>query len=199
MHAFAVDGVWEASELRPYFRHIRPRLGSNTLRTQYILPAPTYYLIRKLVLEEELGMKSPRSRSSDQQQQHLADHVSSLSTQADPKLSQRKDEDGRLPIHWAASANQHPMVLLLSQQKSFDPDVEVKEKGPTTCKKGGHGLQKLPYADLRSQDDSGWTPLMIAASVKDGDAIVELLLSRGADVNQKNQNGQVCLPLSLYS
>ncbi|KAI1369468.1 ankyrin [Xylaria arbuscula] len=73
---------------------------------------------------------------------------------ADPKLSQRKDEDGRLPIHWAASANQHPMVLLLSQQKSFDPDVE---------------------------DDSGWTPLMIAASVKDGDAIVELLLSRDAD------------------
>lgn len=28
---------------------------------------------------------------------------------------------------------------------------------------------------------------MIAASVKDGDAIVELLLSRGADVNQKSE------------
>ncbi|KAI0443283.1 ankyrin [Xylaria telfairii] len=73
---------------------------------------------------------------------------------ADPKLSQRKDEDGRLPIHWAASSNQHAIVLLLSQQKTFDPDVE---------------------------DDSGWTPLMIAASVKDGDAIVDLLLQRGAD------------------
>lgn len=36
------------------------------------------------------------------------------------------------------------------------------------------------------KDDSGWTPLMIAASVKDGDAIVELLLSRGADINQKS-------------
>ncbi|KAI0430968.1 ankyrin [Xylaria sp. FL1042] len=73
---------------------------------------------------------------------------------ADPKSSQRKDDDGRLPIHWAASSNQHAIALLLSQQKTFDPDVE---------------------------DDSGWTPLMIAASVKDGDAIVELLLSRGAD------------------
>ncbi|KAH8156913.1 hypothetical protein CIB48_g11336 [Xylaria polymorpha] len=82
---------------------------------------------------------------------------------ADPKLSQRKDDDGRLPIHWAASSNQHAIVLLLSQQKTFDPDVE---------------------------DDSGWTPLMIAASVKDGDAIVDLLLQRGADANQKNQNGQ---------
>lgn len=28
---------------------------------------------------------------------------------------------------------------------------------------------------------------MIAASVKDGDPIVELLLSRGADVNQKSE------------
>ncbi|KAI0450153.1 ankyrin repeat-containing domain protein [Xylaria acuta] len=86
---------------------------------------------------------------------------------ADPKLSQRKDDDGRLPIHWAASSNQQAIVLLLSQQKTFDPDVE---------------------------DDSGWTPLMIAASVKDGDAIVGILLQRGADVNQKNQNGQVCHP-----
>ncbi|KAI2463657.1 ankyrin [Annulohypoxylon bovei var. microspora] len=73
---------------------------------------------------------------------------------ADPKLSRLKDDDGRLPIHWAASANSHPIVLMLTQQKEFDPDVE---------------------------DDSGWSPLMIAASVKDGDAIVELLLSRGAD------------------
>ncbi len=40
------------------------------------------------------------------------------------------------------------------------------------------------------QDDSGWPPLMIAASVKDGEAIVDLLLSRGADVNEKS--------LSLY-
>ncbi|GAW18735.1 hypothetical protein ANO14919_082170 [Xylariales sp. No.14919] len=85
---------------------------------------------------------------------------------ADPKSSQRKDADGRLPIHWAASSNQHGIVLLLSQQKTFDPDVE---------------------------DDSGWTPLMIAASVKDGEAIVDVLLQRGADVNQKNSNGQTAL------
>ncbi|KAI0845635.1 ankyrin repeat-containing domain protein [Daldinia vernicosa] len=83
---------------------------------------------------------------------------------ADPKLARLKDDDGRLPIHWAASANSQPIVLMLAQQKDFDPDVE---------------------------DGSGWTPLMIAASVKDGGAVVELLLSRGADVNQKNNNGQV--------
>ncbi|KAI1373586.1 ankyrin [Hypoxylon crocopeplum] len=42
-------------------------------------------------------------------------------------------------------------------------------------------------------DDSGWSPLMIAASVKDGEAVVDLLLSRGAEVNQKNNNGQTAL------
>ncbi|KAI5920766.1 ankyrin repeat-containing domain protein [Camillea tinctor] len=85
---------------------------------------------------------------------------------ADPKLAHLKDDDGRLPIHWAASSNQYAIALMLAQQKSFNPDVE---------------------------DDSGWTPLMIAASVKDGDSVVDLLLSRGADVNQKNNNGQTVL------
>ncbi|KAK8083019.1 hypothetical protein PG996_001800 [Apiospora saccharicola] len=83
---------------------------------------------------------------------------------ADPKQARKKDDDGRLPIHWAASSNQLEIVLLLSQQKDFDPDVE---------------------------DNIGWTPLMIAASVKDNEKLVELLLSRGADVNQTNHNGQV--------
>jgi 26S proteasome non-ATPase regulatory subunit 10 len=37
---------------------------------------------------------------------------------------------------------------------------------------------------MAQQDDSGWTPLMIAASVKDGEKLVGILLQRGADVNQ---------------
>lgn len=36
------------------------------------------------------------------------------------------------------------------------------------------------------QDGSGWTPLMIACSIKDGDEIIDLLLARGADVNLKS-------------
>lgn len=33
----------------------------------------------------------------------------------------------------------------------------------------------------------GWTPLMIAASVKDSEKLVEYLLSKGADVNEKSK------------
>jgi 26S proteasome non-ATPase regulatory subunit 10 len=43
------------------------------------------------------------------------------------------------------------------------------------------------------QDDIGWTPLMIAASVKDGEKIVDLLLAKGADVNQTSKYILVCV------
>ncbi|KAJ3945551.1 putative ankyrin-repeat protein [Colletotrichum fioriniae] len=77
----------------------------------------------------------------------------------EPKLAVREDDDGRLPIHWAASSNCIDIVILLTQSRSFDPDV---------------------------QDGSGWTPLMISASLKDGEDLVNLFLQKGADVNLKN-------------
>ncbi|GAQ41579.1 proteasome regulatory particle subunit [Aspergillus niger] len=75
---------------------------------------------------------------------------------ANPKLANVKDDDDRLPIHWAVAYNRLPIVELLISSKHFDPDVE---------------------------DGSGWTPLMIASSLKnaEGDPIIDLLLKKGAD------------------
>ncbi|KFA61316.1 hypothetical protein S40285_05975 [Stachybotrys chlorohalonatus IBT 40285] len=84
----------------------------------------------------------------------------------DPKLSSKKDDDGRYAIHWAASSNNLDIVLLLSNQRNFDADV---------------------------QDGSGWTPLMISASVPDSEAVLKLLLQKDADVNAKNSAGQTAL------
>jgi len=47
--------------------------------------------------------------------------------QANPKLAQLKDDDGRLPIHWAISFNRPEVVSLLINQKGFDPDAEVSD------------------------------------------------------------------------
>ncbi|EGC42935.1 ankyrin repeat protein [Histoplasma capsulatum var. duboisii H88] len=87
---------------------------------------------------------------------------------ANPKLAFLKDPDDRFPIHWAVAYNRFPIVELLVEMPKFDPD-EV--------------------------DASGWTPLMIAASLKDseGDPIIELLLRKDADVNMQSVNGQNAL------
>ncbi|KAK2729949.1 ankyrin repeat-containing protein [Colletotrichum kahawae] len=88
----------------------------------------------------------------------------------DPKLALREDDDGRLPLHWAVSSNCIEIVILLAQQRGFDPDI---------------------------QDGSGWTPLMIAASIKDGEGLVHLLLQKGADVNLKSTYACGIVPLSV--
>ncbi|KAK2740898.1 hypothetical protein FQN55_008597 [Onygenales sp. PD_40] len=84
---------------------------------------------------------------------------------ANPKLAFLRDPDDRLPLHWAVANNRLPIVELLVTSNKFDPD-EV--------------------------DASGWTPLMIAASLKDseGDPIIQLLLRKEADVNIKSVTGQ---------
>jgi len=85
---------------------------------------------------------------------------------ANPKLVDRKDDDERLPIHWATSYGHLGIAILLSAGKTFDPDV---------------------------QDGSGWTPLMIAVSLKEGEELVKLFLQKGADINAKNFSGQTAL------
>lgn len=47
------------------------------------------------------------------------------SVQANPRLASRRDEDDRLPLHWAVSYNRLPIVSLLMQAKGFDADATV--------------------------------------------------------------------------
>jgi len=50
---------------------------------------------------------------------------SNIHFKANPKLADLKDDDDRLPIHWAVSFNQLPIAEILAQTKNFDPDVQV--------------------------------------------------------------------------
>lgn len=47
--------------------------------------------------------------------------------------------------------------------------------------------------EVDAQDGAGWTALMMASSLKEGDALVDLLLAKSADVNMKTNNGQTAL------
>ncbi|KAL4169511.1 hypothetical protein KRP22_010430 [Phytophthora ramorum] len=53
-------------------------------------------------------------------------------------------------------------------------------------------LLEHTQAAVNVQDEAGWTPLMSAASAGHGN-IVGLLLSKGADANVPNENGQIPL------
>ncbi|TKX23940.1 putative 26S proteasome regulatory subunit p28 [Elsinoe australis] len=85
---------------------------------------------------------------------------------SNPKFATRRDDDERLPVHWAASYNRLPIVEILSERKDFAVDT---------------------------QDGMGWTPLMIASSIQEGDALVDLLLAKDADPNTKTNSGQTAL------
>jgi 26S proteasome non-ATPase regulatory subunit 10 len=52
-------------------------------------------------------------------------------TQANQKSALVKDDDGRLPIHWAAAYNRLQVVELLVASKDFDPDAEVRVPSAT--------------------------------------------------------------------
>ena len=55
----------------------------------------------------------------------VADLHSRAFQQANPKLADRRDDDERLPIHWAVSQGHLEIATLLSAVKNFDPDVQV--------------------------------------------------------------------------
>jgi ankyrin repeat protein len=57
----------------------------------------------------------------------------------------------------------------------------------------GISVERRPSLTLTMQDGSGWTPLMIAASIPDGEAMVDFLLQTGADVNIKSETRALCL------
>ena len=48
-----------------------------------------------------------------------------IQLQANPRLAMQRDDDERLPVHWAVSYNHLPIVELLVSRSDFDPDVQV--------------------------------------------------------------------------
>ncbi|KAL2233519.1 UNVERIFIED_CONTAM: hypothetical protein Sindi_1531900 [Sesamum indicum] len=89
----------------------------------------------------------------------------SLSEEQLLKASSLRNEDGRSLLHVAVSSSKREVVEILS---AASPSV------------------------VNSSDEEGWAPLHSAASSGNVE-IVEILLSRGADVNLKNDGGRTAL------
>lgn len=95
-----------------------------------------------------------------------------------PKQVFTKDLDGRVALHWAVSANDTEIVSMLlnpwivADSKPFEIDLDDFE------------------------DQSGWTPLHIAASIGNLD-IIKMLVDAGASVKLQTGTGQTVLHLSV--
>lgn len=71
-------------------------------------------------------------------------------------------------------------VDLLVTVKDFDPDVQVYNRH----------FMAMNRTEM-IQDASGWTPLMVASSLPEGDMFVDILLQKGADVNIKSKENRL--------
>jgi len=85
--------------------------------------------------------------------------------QDDPSKATKKDEGGRLALHWATSVGSKELVEFLLSQSGVEIDA---------------------------RDDTNFTPLIIAAAAGRIE-IVKLLLGKGADINAKNTGGHSAL------
>lgn len=82
--------------------------------------------------------------------------------QANSKLATLKDDDDRLPLHWAVAQGHLDVVSLLAQRKDFDPDTQVTSLGPDIADYPAHELDiccpmtdhPLGRCGLDSFDDS---------------------------------------------
>lgn len=87
----------------------------------------------------------------------IGDSDSDCVLKANPRLADRRDDDDRLPLHWAVSYNHLGVVELLVQTKNFDPDVQVRLLSGWMGEKHGFSddNEKLGWVGLDSIDDRG--------------------------------------------
>jgi ankyrin repeat protein len=63
--------------------------------------------------------------------------------QANSKLATLKDDDDRLPLHWAIAQGHLDTVTLLAQRKDFDPDSQVTSQDPNLTEALGITLASI--------------------------------------------------------
>ncbi|QPC75834.1 hypothetical protein HYE68_006586 [Fusarium pseudograminearum] len=108
---------------------------------------------------------------------------------SDPKLSQRKDDDGRYPIHWAASSNNFEIVQLLANQRSFDADVQSALH--FVASKKNLDIARILIdngASTRVRDRRGQYPIHRAAAVGSV-PMVNILLKNRSPLNPTDNEG----------
>ena len=126
-----------------------------------------------------------------------------LKTEIDPKAS---DEDGRTPLHAAASSNANPAVITTLLDAGADPNART-EYGFTPLHLAARDNENPAViaalvdagADLKARTGAGLTPLHLAAGFNDNLAVITTLLDAGADLEARNGFGWTPLHTAAIS
>ncbi|KAJ5767123.1 uncharacterized protein N7511_004739 [Penicillium nucicola] len=113
---------------------------------------------------------------------------------ANPKAALVKDDDDRLPIHWATAYNHVRVVELLMGAKGFDPDVEnalhfASSKSNTSTVR----TLLANKCSARVKDKRGQLPLHRAAAVGSVPILKALLEEGKSPVNATDGDGFTAL------
>ena len=112
----------------------------------------------------------------------------------------KRDNDGRTPLMWAAARNPNPEVITVLLKAGADLNARDKD-GWTSLMIAAWYNQSSEVitillkagADLNARGKYGWTPLMIAASYNDNPEVLTTLLRAGADLKALDEAGYTVL------
>ncbi len=104
-----------------------------------------------------------------------------------------KDDDGKTALMWASQYGHTEIVKYLENPPALkDNTTKINDDWFEAIEMGDiQQIEKLLKQgfDINTQDDSGWTGIMLAISLED-DTIVDFLVSQGANLDIKNHKGQ---------
>jgi len=115
----------------------------------------------------------------------------------DPTLVRARDNLGRTPLHWAAANGNHVRSVDLLLAKGADVNAG-SGGGPDVGPADLNAVVPRVGAKVKAEIAKGVTPLMCAAASEgeNSEAIVALLLAKGADVNARNAWGLTAMEVA---
>ncbi|MBC6444987.1 MAG: ankyrin repeat domain-containing protein [Alphaproteobacteria bacterium GM202ARS2] len=116
-----------------------------------------------------------------------------------------QDEDGRLPLHEAATLNGKPEVIRVLVEAGANLHARDKDgDSPLHVAAGNKNSVVIKIlveagADVNAQDNKGLSPLHFSARFNKNRAVTEALLDAGADIKIKDENSKTPWDLAIHA
>ena len=166
-------------------------------------PAAARFLLRHKIdlgIKDKAGNTALHTAAGHRDNRSFAGEEKLLVLLAAGADVQVKNEAGQTPFDVAVKAGNYPSARLIAEKMKPSPDVEPLKIWPEAHYQRKHYLEVKSAldngADVNGKDQNG-NPLVVAAALGREEALVDLLIAHGADVNATGKNGQTALRLAV--